>query len=119
MASVSSRHWGGLGEPELTSPLWTHWKPPKALSQKTLTPLLQQGLSKARTEPKGGFPVFPYCHQLRDTTMAERPGIPLNTDLPLQQSGVSSFPVPVEHVPMYLRSIGSSHSNGYSYQQLS
>ena len=31
----------------------------KALSQKTPTPLLQQGFSKARTEPERGFPVFP------------------------------------------------------------
>ena len=31
----------------------------KALSQKTLTPLLQQGFSKAKTEPERDFPVCP------------------------------------------------------------
>ena len=31
----------------------------EALSQKTLTPLLQQGFSKVRTEPERGFPVCP------------------------------------------------------------
>ena len=31
----------------------------KALSQKTLTPLLQEGFSKARTESERDFPVFP------------------------------------------------------------
>ena len=47
--------------------------------------------------------------------MTERPGFPLSTDLPLQQSGVSSFPVPVEHVSMYFRSIGSYRSDGYNH----
>ena len=40
-------------------PQRTPWKNFKALAQKTLTPLLQQGFGKARTEPERGFPVFP------------------------------------------------------------